>query len=191
MVFQIWRPLLLKTQAWSSLQTTITWCLPWALTETNKAELGELFEGILYSPILKTHRMCEEWLESTNLHIFQIIAYDWLCRWVICSHGWMHGKACKGRGRNPWLVNWFLDKKDAKSNGNLWKHARLCWGNKTIQACDNTKDIRAAQSALWNQLKYGSVLAAFERVRKGKVTYSHCQHTKTKIKVCFCCAYPF
>ena len=28
------------------------------VTETNKAELGELFEGILYSPILKTHSLC-------------------------------------------------------------------------------------------------------------------------------------
>jgi hypothetical protein len=50
-------------------------------------------------------------------------------------------KPCKGKGRNPRCVNRFLDKKDAKSTGNLQKHARLCWG-------DETKDILAACEAV-------------------------------------------
>jgi DNA phosphorothioation-dependent restriction protein DptG len=92
-------------------------------------------------------------------------------------------KPCKGKGRNPRCVNRFLDKKDAKSTGNLRKHARLCWGDETVRAGDETKDILAAREAVKkNQLKDGSLTAVFERIGKGTATYSHRQHMKTESK---------
>jgi hypothetical protein len=92
-------------------------------------------------------------------------------------------KPCKGKGRNPQYVNRFLNKKDAKSTGNLRKHTRLCWGDKTVWAGDNTKDIVAAQEAVQkNPLKDGSLTAVFERLGKGKTIYSHRQHMKAKSK---------
>jgi len=104
-------------------------------------------------------------IDGRRVHVFECMA-----------------KPCKGKGRNPRSVNRFLDKKDAKSTGNLRKHAKLCWGDETVLAADNTKDIIVARSALRNLLRNGSVMAAFERVGKGKVTYSHRQHTKAESK---------
>jgi hypothetical protein len=96
-----------------------------------------------------------------------------------------NAKPCKGKGRDPRCVNRYLDKKDAKSTGNLRKHARICWGEETVQACDDTKDVLAARVALrQHNRRDGTVLAAFERVGnlKKKPTYSNRQHTKTEVK---------
>jgi hypothetical protein len=101
---------------------------------------------------------------------------------------WFHTFEClakpyKGKGRNPQIVSWFLDKKDAKSTGNLWKHAKVCWGNEMVQAGDNMKDVVAAWEAVQkNQLKDGLLTAAFERLGKGKALYSHHQHMETELK---------
>jgi hypothetical protein len=87
---------------------------------------------------------------------------------------------CLGKG-NGHMVRRYLNTGDAKSTSNLRKHAKICWGEEAVAAANNTKDVRAARGAL-GKLKSvnGSITAAFERVAKSKVTYSHRQHTTTE-----------
>ena len=81
----------------------------------------------------------------------------------------------KGNGR---IVCRYLDTGDAKSMGNLRKHAKICWGEDAVAAADDTRNVQAACEAL---RKMGSrnlsITDAFEQVAKGKVMYSHTQHT--------------
>jgi hypothetical protein len=92
-------------------------------------------------------------------------------------------KSCKGKGKYPRRVNRFLDKADAKSTGNLRKHAKVCWGDDTVRAGDDTKDIVAAREAVKkNKLKDGTLTAVFHRLGKGKVPYSHRQHMKAETR---------
>ena len=70
-----------------------------------------------------------------------------------------------------------------KSTGNLRKHARGCWGEEAVTAANNTKNVRAAREALGKaKLVDGSIMAAFERVAKDRVTYSHRQHTSSEAR---------
>ena len=73
----------------------------------------------------------------------------------------------------------YLDTSDAKSTRNLRKHAKICWGVETVAAADETRNVNDACEAL-KKVKDGSITEAFERVGKGKVTYSHRQHTTTQ-----------
>jgi hypothetical protein len=79
------------------------------------------------------------------------------------------------------MVHHYLDTSDSKSTGNLRKHARACWGVETVAAADETRNLGAAFDAL-KKVKDGSITEAFERVGKGKVTYSHRQHTTTQTR---------
>lgn len=88
---------------------------------------------------------------------------------------------CKGKG-NGRIVCRYLDTGDAKSTGNLRKHAKLCWGEEVVAAADNTKDIHVAREALEKKSVDSSITSAFERVSKGKVTYSHRQHTTAEAR---------
>ena len=61
---------------------------------------------------------------------------------------------------------------------------KSCWGAEAVEAADQTKDAMEARNSVVNSLlKDGSITAIFKRVGKGKVTYSHQQHTKIEIKV--------
>jgi hypothetical protein len=54
----------------------------------------------------------------------------------------------------------------------------MCWGEETVTAADKTKDLEAARTVLAkSKMKDGSITAAFERIGKGVLTYSHRQHT--------------
>lgn len=67
------------------------------------------------------------------------------------------------------------------STRNLWKHVKSCWDKDVLEvgmAAGTTKD--ACESVVKKIRGSGSITAAFER--KGKVTFSHCQHTKTETK---------
>ena len=58
-----------------------------------------------------------------------------------------------------------------------------CWGAETVKSADGTKDLEAACAILLKmKLWDGMIMAEFEHIRKGKVTYSHCQHTLTKAR---------
>jgi hypothetical protein len=50
-----------------------------------------------------------------------------------------------------------------------------------VAAADETRNLGAAFEAL-KKVKDGSITEAFERVGKGKITYSHRQHTTTQTR---------
>jgi len=104
-----------------------------------------------------------EYIQGRRLHVFECTA-----------------TSCKGKG-NGRLVRRYLDTGDAKSTSNLRKHAKLCWGEDTVTAADQTGGVAAARDILLKTKgRDGSITAAFERVGKGKVSYSHRQHTRTE-----------
>jgi hypothetical protein len=70
-----------------------------------------------------------------------------------------------------------------KSTSGLRRHAKHCWGDEAVTAADNTQDLESAQVVLGKtKLRDGSITAEFQRVGKGKVTYSHRQHTSTEAR---------
>ncbi|KAG1782403.1 hypothetical protein EV702DRAFT_926687, partial [Suillus placidus] len=86
-------------------------------------------------------------------------------------------KGCKVR------IRWFLDKKDARSTGNMRKHVKTCWGDEVLQACDDAKNTEEVRTKIVTSILHsGSITASFEHKGKGKVTYSHRQHTHTETK---------
>jgi hypothetical protein len=147
--------------------------------EDNDAELS-WFLLLLCEKFAKSsiERLSKEW----NLLVYVFfrktprIEYkrDRQCHVFECAAG-----RCKSRsGRD---VHRFLDKGNAKSTSNLRKHAKGCWGDETVAAADATQDLDAARKVLVeSKLKDGSITAEFERIEKGKATYSHHQHTKTE-----------
>jgi hypothetical protein len=81
------------------------------------------------------------------------------------------------------MVRRYLDTTDAKSTSNLRKHAKVCWGEEAVAAVDQTRDVLTAREALERmKMKDGSILEAFQRVAKSRVTYSHRQHTTTETR---------
>lgn len=99
-----------------------------------------------------------------------------------------NAKTCKGKGEKRRQVRRYLDKGDAKSTSNLRKHAKLCWGNEAVAAADTTKNAAAAREAMskTDLKRDGSITTSFERIGKGKITYSHRQHTKTESRCVRC-----
>ena len=92
---------------------------------------------------------------------------------------------CIGKG-NGRLVCRYLDTGDAKSTGNLCKHAKICWGEEAVAAADNTKDVRAVREVLGKMKSFdSSITAAFRQISKDKVTYSHRQHTTAEARQVF------
>jgi hypothetical protein len=88
---------------------------------------------------------------------------------------------CKGRSR---VVRRYLDTGDRSSTSNMRKHAKLCWGEGTVAAACNGGDATDARRGIQaaKQETDGSITAVFERTGKGKVSYSHRQHTKTQTR---------
>lgn len=95
-------------------------------------------------------------------------------------------KNCMGRGRNGRYVRRYLNTTDATSTSNLRRHAKICWSEATVEAAGKTTDVRAARAVLAKSImRDGSITAAFERVAKEKVTFSHRQHTRTESRWVF------
>lgn len=93
-------------------------------------------------------------------------------------------------GQNGRKVKCFLDTGDAKSTGGLHTHAKKCWGADTVKAALATKNLKAAREIVSKQPQADpkrdtTLTAAFERIGKGKVTYSHCQHTYAETRYAF------
>ncbi|KAF8809255.1 hypothetical protein BYT27DRAFT_7012694, partial [Phlegmacium glaucopus] len=85
------------------------------------------------------------------------------------------------RDKNGRDVRRYLDKADAKSTSGLRWHATKCWGAEAVKSADGTKDLEAARAILLKtKLRDGTITAEFERIGRGKVTYSHRQHTSTE-----------
>lgn len=93
-----------------------------------------------------------------------------------------HSFRCAARGCKQ-RIRRYLDKKDGKSTGNLRKHAKSCWGAEAVEAAGTVKTAAEAREHVVKPLQTnGSITAVFERTKKGNVTYSHRQHTKTESK---------
>jgi len=74
-----------------------------------------------------------------------------------------HVFKCLTRGCSR-TIRRYLDKGDAKSTSNMWKHARSCYGE------DIVNEIAEA------------ITVAFERKGMGQVSFSARQHTKSEAK---------
>ncbi len=97
-----------------------------------------------------------------------------------------YAAVCKGRGHEPRLVRRYLDTADCTSTKNLQRHAEFCWGGETIQRAREVKDLAIAKEEVANARRLqsdGSITAMFSRTGgKGKITYSHRQHTHTETR---------
>ncbi|KAF8550525.1 hypothetical protein OG21DRAFT_1384020, partial [Imleria badia] len=94
----------------------------------------------------------------------------------------VHEFACSARGCKV-NVRRYLDTKDARSTGNMRKHVRLCWGAEILDAADNAKDASEVRTNIVGSVqRTGSIAAAFERKGKGKISYSHRQHTRSETR---------
>ena len=92
-------------------------------------------------------------------------------------------KVCQGKGRHGRQVRRFLNTADVTSTSNLRRHAKTCWGDETVAAAVRVKDVYSAHAVIAKSLKRdGSITAAFERVAKDKVTFSHRPHTRTEMR---------
>ena len=96
----------------------------------------------------------------------------------------VHEFKCRAKGCNA-TTRRFLDKKDARSTGNMRKHVKACWGEDILAAADDAKDANEARTKIVGGiLRNGSITASFECKGKGKVVYSHCQHTRAETRYC-------
>ncbi|TFK80194.1 hypothetical protein K466DRAFT_446761, partial [Polyporus arcularius HHB13444] len=94
-----------------------------------------------------------------------------------------NAKPCKGRQGS--LVHRYLDTSDAKSTGNLRRHAKNCWGIETVERADDADDADEVRATIAKAKKFdGSITAHFAR-KKGAVTYSHRQHTKAETRLTY------
>ena len=88
------------------------------------------------------------------------------------------GRSCKKTVRR------FLDNlKDSTSASNMRKHVESCWGEDALKAAMEAGTAKDACETVVKELKgSGTITASFERKGKGKVTFSHHQHTKAETK---------
>ncbi|KAF8121439.1 hypothetical protein EV363DRAFT_1185876 [Boletus edulis] len=93
-----------------------------------------------------------------------------------------HVFKCCARGCKV-TVRRYLDTTDARSTGNMRKHAKKCWGSEALKAADSAKNaVEVREKIVGSILHTGSITQSFERKGKGKVTYLHRQHTRTETK---------
>jgi len=87
------------------------------------------------------------------------------------------------QGKNGRVIRRYLDKGNAKLTSGLRRHAIKCWGAEMVKSADGTKDLEAARTIFLKlKLHDGTIMAEFEHISKGKVTYSHCQHTSNEAR---------
>ncbi|KAM6495180.1 hypothetical protein JOM56_009803, partial [Amanita muscaria] len=93
---------------------------------------------------------------------------------------------CLWNGKNGWYIRRNLSTKDATSTGNLRSHAKKCWGEEIVKKVSKSGDVHNTRAILEKcSLKDGTITAAFERVGKDSVTYSHRQHTTSEARAAF------
>ena len=84
-----------------------------------------------------------EYVEGRRCHVFQCAA-----------------KSCRYKSRG---VRRYLDKSDAKSTGNMRKHARKCWGDEMVASVDSAKNTNEVHATTMKGiLDLQSITAAFE-----------------------------
>ena len=63
------------------------------------------------------------------------------------------------------------------------KHVESCWGEDALKAAMEAGSEKDARETVVKELRgSGTITASFERKGKGKVTFSHRQHTKAETK---------
>lgn len=94
-----------------------------------------------------------------------------------------HAFKCLNRGCKH-TIRRYLDGKDATSTGNMYRHAVTCFGAEAVDSAKalGTADAARAQRHGGAGSASGTITAAFERTGRGKVTYSHKQHSKTEAR---------
>jgi hypothetical protein len=91
--------------------------------------------------------------------------------------------AANCKAKNGREVRRFLDKGDSNSTSGLTRHARVCWGDETVETAHVTGDLEGARGVLVkSKLRDGSITSEFARLGKGKLTFSYRQHTKTEAR---------
>jgi hypothetical protein len=93
-----------------------------------------------------------------------------------------HVFRCAAQGCKK-TVRWYLDKKDAKSTGNLLKHARSCWGPEAVQ---EVRSLNAENARKSLQSGSGSITTHFEK-KKDIPQYSHKPFTKSETRYVQAC----
>ncbi|KIL55689.1 hypothetical protein M378DRAFT_50957, partial [Amanita muscaria Koide BX008] len=63
----------------------------------------------------------------------------------------------------------YLDKGDAKSTSNMWKHTRSCYGEDVVAQIAEAKDIKTARKAVKGYIANGTITAAFEQVQEWRL----------------------
>lgn len=148
--------------------------------ETPEQELGELF--IIYNYILKKitylyleERMAKDWT-SPIYGFFQARPTIETVDGRRCHEFQCAAPLCKGKGTRPRIVRRYLDKADRNSTSNMHKHAKNCWGEENVSKALETKGTLNIDEVRKNladaKLHDGSIVAAFERKGKGRVTFS-------------------
>ncbi|KAF9219131.1 hypothetical protein BS17DRAFT_718330 [Gyrodon lividus] len=93
-----------------------------------------------------------------------------------CSHVFK----CCARGCKVTICR-YLDTTDARSTGNMRKHARKCWGEDSLKAADAAKNATEVhEKIIGSILRTGSITQAFKMQGKGNATYSYRQHTRAE-----------
>ena len=91
---------------------------------------------------------------------------------------------CRGKGKNRHFVHRNLSTSDATSTSNLRKHAIQCWGKDIVDAAKAAGSAEGARGVLKKKenLRDGSIAIEFERIGKGKPTYSIHPPSKFEIR---------
>ncbi len=90
-----------------------------------------------------------------------------------------HEFKCRKRGCMA-SVRRYLDKKDAKSTGNLRKHAKACWGSNIIDAADSAINPDEVLEIISSVLKGGSIAGAHKIKSKGRDSDTYSPHPHTR-----------
>lgn len=97
------------------------------------------------------------------------------CHEFICA-----AQPCKGQGPNGKLVRRFLDKGDAKSTGNLRKHAERCWGKDVVD--DSIGSTSAAVREGIGKQRTMSITLAFDKTGSGAAKFSPRPHSNMEVR---------
>jgi hypothetical protein len=145
--------------------------------EDSEGEMSMCLMMLCYRSFISiTGRLSKDWISPIYAFFepFPVIGHDNGRRY--------HEFKCVAKGCGK-RIRRFLDTKDAKSTSNMRKHARNCWGEEVVKSADEARNCDTARDSIVKAiLTNGSITASFERRGKGKVTFSHRQHTKTETK---------
>ena len=140
----------------------VSFAFLWAYWYDNVIDhLSKKWDAPVY--VFFKHSPTIEYIENRKAHIFQCDA--------TCCH-------CKSRS-----VQHFLYTGDTSLASNLRQHAKICWGADVVAAADLTGNLRMVHKSLLKKKDLnGSIISAFKRVGKGRVTYSTCALTKLETR---------